>query len=100
MFRNENKNLRKVSITVTGRVQGIGFRYATKKVADKLGVAGYVWNNKDGGVTIEAIAYPTIIDKFLNIIQNSPTPNGFVETMDIQDDDSIPDANKFNIVIR
>lgn len=96
----ENNNLRKVSINVTGRVQGIGFRYMTKKVADKLGVTGYIWNNKDGGVTIEAIGYPTIINKFLEIIKDPPNPNVFVEAIEVQDDPSIPNADKFKIITR
>lgn len=40
------------SIVVTGRVQGVGFRYFTKILADRLGVTGVVWNASDGSVRI------------------------------------------------
>ncbi|MDU4833387.1 MAG: acylphosphatase, partial [Enterococcus faecium] len=32
--------MRKVKMNVQGRVQGVGFRYMTKMVADQLGVTG------------------------------------------------------------
>ncbi|MGL4265782.1 MAG: acylphosphatase, partial [Weissella cibaria] len=37
-------------VIVRGRVQGVGFRYFTKQLADKLGVTGVVWNASDGSV--------------------------------------------------
>ncbi|MCL7988672.1 acylphosphatase [Sphingobacterium sp. lm-10] len=43
------------NITVTGKVQGVHFRAATKAVADQLGVKGYVVNQEDGSVFIEAV---------------------------------------------
>jgi acylphosphatase len=40
-------------IVVRGRVQGVGFRYATVDVAERYGVAGWVRNRRDG--TVEAL---------------------------------------------
>ena len=37
-------------IRVTGRVQGVGFRYALRDEAQRLGVAGWVRNCIDGSV--------------------------------------------------
>jgi len=39
---------------VSGIVQGVGFRYATLKVAKRLGVKGYVKNLFDGSVEVVA----------------------------------------------
>jgi len=39
-------------IIVTGRVQGVGFRYYTKRKADKLFLKGWVQNLGDGSVEI------------------------------------------------
>ena len=43
------------NITVTGKVQGVHFRASTKAVADQLGVKGYVVNQTDGSVFLEAV---------------------------------------------
>ncbi|PKP01016.1 MAG: acylphosphatase [Bacteroidetes bacterium HGW-Bacteroidetes-9] len=40
-------------IQVNGRVQGVGFRYATQSTAISLGLNGYVCNKPDGSVYIE-----------------------------------------------
>jgi acylphosphatase len=39
-----------VDVTVTGRVQGVSFRYYTEVEAQRLGVAGWVRNEPDGDV--------------------------------------------------
>ena len=46
--------MKKIKMNVQGRVQGVGFRYMTKIVADQLGITGTVKNEEDGSVTIEA----------------------------------------------
>ncbi|GGH21334.1 acylphosphatase [Sphingobacterium alkalisoli] len=42
------------NIIVTGKVQGVYFRATTKAVADQLGIKGFVVNQPDGKVYIEA----------------------------------------------
>lgn len=39
---------------VTGRVQGVGFRWWTRSQATRLGVSGTVRNLPDGGVAVHA----------------------------------------------
>jgi acylphosphatase len=46
--------MKSVEITVTGRVQNVGFRYYTHKTAVELGIKGFVKNRPDGTVYIEA----------------------------------------------
>jgi acylphosphatase len=43
-----------LSIHVIGTVQGVFFRASAKQVADKLSLAGFVRNEPDGSVYIEA----------------------------------------------
>ena len=38
---------------VTGKVQGVGFRYFVQSKAEKLGLTGYAKNMPDGSVEIE-----------------------------------------------
>lgn len=40
---------------VSGMVQGVGFRFFAQRVAERLGVAGYVKNLRDGRVEVYAI---------------------------------------------
>lgn len=45
--------MKKVRLLVSGRVQGVGFRYATYALALDMGdIYGRVWNNSDGTVEI------------------------------------------------
>lgn len=37
-------------LMISGRVQGVGFRYYTMDAANREGVTGYVWNMPDGRV--------------------------------------------------
>lgn len=49
----ENKIIRQ-RLVFSGRVQGVGFRYRAKTVADNLGITGWVMNESDGSVVMEA----------------------------------------------
>ncbi|MEM6255192.1 MAG: acylphosphatase [Cyanobacteria bacterium P01_D01_bin.156] len=44
----------RIKITVYGRVQGVGFRYHTRKKAKELNLTGYVTNKPDHSVEIVA----------------------------------------------
>jgi acylphosphatase len=40
-------------VIVTGRVQGVGFRWGTLEEAERLGLSGSVRNEPDGSVRVE-----------------------------------------------
>lgn len=42
------------NIIVRGRVQGVGFRFEAKKMAKMIGITGFVKNQYNGDVYIEA----------------------------------------------
>jgi acylphosphatase len=57
---------------VTGRVQGVGFRYFVWREAEVLGIDGWVRNCADG--TVEALARGSThdLDRFQNRLEEGP----------------------------
>ena len=47
----------------TGEVQGVGFRYYARAAAQHLGLTGWVANNWDGSVTLEAQGTRAALDR-------------------------------------
>lgn len=45
--------LRRLAIRFEGEVQGVGFRWTTRKTANELGLTGWVRNEWDGSVSME-----------------------------------------------
>jgi len=52
-------------ITVSGRVQGVGFRYFTRDAAMSLKLSGWVRNIPGGGVELEAEGPRDDVDKLI-----------------------------------
>jgi acylphosphatase len=48
-----------------GRVQGVGFRYTTRRIAEGFDVAGYVRNLEDGRVEVVAEGEADQVSTFL-----------------------------------
>lgn len=92
-----NLNVKKVRLIVEGRVQGVGFRYTTKQVADRIGVYGIVRNENDGSVYIEVNGDPNKVDDFIEEIRHSPSPSGKVDHVTLEEDTSIEERIKFSI---
>ena len=57
---------------ITGRVQGVGFRYFTQRVAAQHGIHGWVQNTPDGRVEIEAEGDDEAIRQFENRVSTGP----------------------------
>lgn len=59
-------------IHITGKVQGVWYRASTKKMADQLGIVGFVANQPDGSVLIEASGSGKQLDSFIKWCQQGP----------------------------
>ncbi|MEI6221968.1 MAG: acylphosphatase [bacterium] len=64
--------MKKYNITVWGRVQGVYYRANTKKKAEEIGILGFVRNQEDGSVYIEAEGDDQQLQEFLTWCQNGP----------------------------
>src|ERR1700733_7762823 len=62
---------RRKHIQVRGIVQGVGFRPFVYKLANSLGLTGYVFNSS-AGVTIEIEGGGSKVDEFLETLRNDP----------------------------
>ncbi len=88
-----------VHIVVYGEVQGVGFRYFAMKMASRYGINGWVRNNRDGTVEIDAEGSEANIREFVAAMQKG---NGIarIESFDI---DTLPDMENhqtFDVVYR
>lgn len=59
----------KRKVKVNGRVQGVGFRSFVFKLGKSLGISGWVKNNADGTVSIEASGLDERVKKFYGEVQ-------------------------------
>ena len=57
---------------VSGRVQGVGFRYFAMRAAEALGVAGFVRNLADGRVEVVAEAAEEVLAEFEDRLRQGP----------------------------
>ena len=57
---------------VSGRVQGVNFRYHTRNVAQKLGLTGWVRNLPDGRVEVIAEGKEENIGKLIKFLRRGP----------------------------
>lgn len=67
-----------VHLNVSGLVQGVGFRYSTKALADELGITGTVCNLPDGTIDIIAQGDAQTVHQFIEKVRACPTPAGHV----------------------
>jgi DNA ligase D-like protein (predicted 3'-phosphoesterase) len=71
-----------VRATVRGGVQGVGFRYATVERAEELGVLGWVRNEDDGTVVVQAEGPDAAVDALLEWLGEGP-PGASVDGVEV-----------------
>lgn len=76
--------MRRVHVTVTGEVQGVGYRYTLQHTARRAGVAGWVRNRRDGAVEAELEGEADAIDAVLAWMAEGP-PGGRVTESRVSD---------------
>jgi len=60
------------NIVIQGWVQGVGFRYAARKIAYQYGITGFVRNLPDGSVYIEAEGSEEQVKEFVAWCHTGP----------------------------
>ncbi len=73
-----------VDLLISGRVQGVGFRYHAAAEALRLEVAGWVRNEPDGRVAVHAEGADEAVEQLVRWCRSGP-PSAQVERVDVRD---------------
>ncbi len=79
---------------VTGRVQGVGFRYTTVDAARRLGVHGWVRNRADGSVEVLAEGERPAVEDLVRFLHRGP-PGAWVQDVDLRWEAHVGDLGAF-----
>ncbi len=82
--------MRAIHLTITGRVQGVGYRWWAVGEARRLGLRGYVRNRRDGSVEAVAAGPAEAVARFADACRHGP-PAAFVEAASVSDIAPPPD---------
>jgi acylphosphatase len=77
--------MRRVHVSIEGRVQGVFFRASCVERARELGLAGWVRNALDGRVEAEFEGEAEAIERMLTWCREGP-PHAHVDRMDVRED--------------
>ena len=69
---------------VSGRVQGVGYRYFAANVAEQLGLSGYVKNLPDGRVEVYAIGTVGKLDNFTRELRRGPALASVTDVAEVE----------------
>lgn len=72
------------NIRITGRVQGVGFRYSARSMARSMGIRGFVRNLPNGDVYIEAEGDYSRIEEYLKWCHQGPS-RAIIKLVDVYD---------------
>jgi acylphosphatase len=75
---------------VRGRVQGVGFRWNTVRVARELGLAGTVHNRADGTVEVHAAGHADDLARLRDWLERGPRAARVEAVEEIPADDELP----------
>ncbi len=67
-----NGTRRAIEATVSGHVQGVGFRWFVRREADALGLGGWVANLPDGSVQVVAEGPEAAVDALVEALRDGP----------------------------
>ena len=87
---------KRLSITVRGRVQGVGYRYFAQEAAEALGVTGWVRNGWSREVEVEAQADPKTLRLFCDRLREGPVL-ARVADIDMHEIQVVPDDSGFEV---
>jgi acylphosphatase len=73
-------------VIVSGRVQGVGFRYSCRRMAEAQGVAGWARNHADGRVEACFEGEPDAVDRLVAWCRHGPSHADVDDVEVVQED--------------
>lgn len=87
--------MKRLRIHVTGKVQGVFYRASAQAKAKELGLNGWVRNEADGSVLIEAEGQDQKLDKLVAWCQQGP---GAAQVEGVHTEEIVPEGvNSFEV---
>jgi acylphosphatase len=83
------------TVLFSGRVQGVGFRYTTRRIAAGFAVRGYVRNLPDGRVETVVEGEPSQVEAFLSALHGEM--GTYIRRADEQDGPATGEFETFEI---
>ncbi len=87
---------RSIDAVVAGKVQGVGFRYSTQRMASQLGLCGWVQNQYDGSVKVHAEGNNDILTRFIGFLEEGP-PAARVTNLQVVEASPDPSLRGFEV---
>jgi len=89
--------MKHVILRVHGRVQGVFFRDAVLKKAAELNLGGFVRNEPDGSVYIEAEGEDGLVEQLIDWCREGGPPMAEVDSVAAEEDAELRGFRGFNI---
>lgn len=74
--------VRKATLSIKGRVQGVFYRQSARETARSFGLGGWVRNMPDGTVQAEIVGPPEAVERMIEWCRKGP-PSARVESVDV-----------------
>ncbi len=89
--------MRQLHVRISGRVQGVGFRWFTREEARRLGLSGWVTNLANGDVEVAAGGEASSLDRLRRALEVGPTGAGVESLEDLEEIAGAPLPYPFTI---
>ncbi len=73
MCGGAESGLKRVSVRVWGRVQGVGYRFFAREMARRYGLCGWVRNAQDGDVQVEVQGDAALVGRYCEGLKRGPS---------------------------
>lgn len=88
--------MKRVSLVIRGRVQGVFYRASARARAEELGLTGWVRNREDGAVEAVAEGPDDRVDAFVRWCGQGP-PGARVEGVDLEPGEATGELATFTV---